>query len=89
MVYDPRFCKPEDEMDEISRKIRRELGEKPVDYARLFQAEARSAQQRVKPEDEMDVTATSIRLQSERDMSVDDAEKAARRMQHVYLPGDF
>lgn len=72
------FCNPSEEMDDIARKIR--ANEVDVNYQKLFQDQADVKANAVKPEQEMDAVAMSIRLQSECAMSVEDANAAAHAM---------
>lgn len=82
------FCTPDQEMDAIARKMRE--GEKAVDYAKIFRdAQIAGSGIVIRPEDEMDASATSARLQSERGMSADEANRAARRIHNVMTPENF
>lgn len=75
------FCKPHEEMDEIARKLR--AHEESIDYVALFQRAQIAGAGIVRPEDEMDVAATSARYQSEQEMGVESALKKARRVHKV------
>ena len=66
------FLNPSEEMDPIASKLRE--GERSVTQ---FER-ARCSDRRTFPvSEEMDVTAKSMRLQSEQGMSVEDAQRAA------------
>lgn len=69
------FCKPSEEMDDVARSMR--AGEADVNYPKLFRDLAAVKSAVIKPEEEMDASAVSIRLQSERGMSAEDAHVAA------------
>lgn len=74
------FCKPSEEMDDIARKMR--MGEDNVDYKKLFKERAAVKETVITAEQEMDASAVSIRMQSERGLSVEAANAAA----HVIYP---
>lgn len=79
-----QFCTPSQEMDEIARKMR--AGEPDVNYAALF---AKGARPHNTIDEERDPAALSIRLQSERHLSVKDAQREALSMLGLPDPQAF
>lgn len=75
MVDLSNFCKPSEEMDDIARKMR--AGEAAIDYKALFDEKSNRRIHCIKPEQEGDASAVSMRLQSECRMSVEEANAVA------------
>jgi len=78
MVKLSDFCKPSEEMDDVARSMR--AGEADVDYQKLFRDQAAVKDVVIKAEQEMDASAVSIRLQSERGLSVEAANATAHEL---------